>query len=276
MRHFLTARRAGVPAVAAVLGALVATPAFADVTVSPGSAVQGSGENLTFHVTNDGNKPIGTVKLTWPKDTPVAEVYPLSVNDWAPKIAMQTLSTPLLTIHDGSPVTEVPESITWIAMPGRQLQPGKAADLTVAIGPLPTLSSMPFTLVTTYTDGKPGPAMPPAAVALTAAAAGQAPAGHSGHSGTDATGTGTTGDNAAEDATFADAVADATRGPSIWSISGWVVAGLILLGGLFYVLRGRHRAEEDDEPEDDEKSEVSAAETTDPEPVSAGKWSLRG
>lgn len=291
------ARRTGVPAVAAVIGALVATPAFADVSVSPSSAVQTTGENLTFHVTNTGTAPIGTVVLKIPDDTPVAEIYPLSVDDWAPKIQLKDLATPLATIHGGTPAKQSASSITWIAMPGRQLAVGTSTDLSIAIGPLPTLSSMSFTLVTTYADGTPGPTMP-AQIALTPAAEGQA-ATH-GHAGT---ATGATGDDA-EEAAFAAAVADATRGPSIWAIGGWVVAGLALVGAAIYFLRGRHRADEDDEPEDEDESvtaaditdkaeetkaeETKAEETkaeeikaeeikaeTEQEPVGANKWSLR-
>ncbi|GIF25852.1 hypothetical protein Ate02nite_85820 [Paractinoplanes tereljensis] len=276
------ARRAGVPAAVAVAGVLIAAPAFADVTVSPTTAVQGSGENLTFHVINTGTAPLGTISLRIPDDTPVAEVYPLSVDDWAPKIEMKPLATPLATIHGGTPATESAKSITWLAMPGHQLAPGTATDLSIAIGPLPTLSTMQFTLATTYTDGKPGPSLP-AQISLTPAAAGQT-ATHA-HGGTATDGTGTAADP--EEAAFAAAVADATRGPSILSIGGWVIAGLALLGGAIYFIRNRHRAE-DDEPEDEDDSPAKAEKVAEPdwsgkgsdaekteEPVAAGKWSLR-
>ncbi|WP_433292220.1 DUF1775 domain-containing protein [Actinoplanes sp. CA-030573] len=293
MRHFHLARRAGVPAAAVVIGVLAAAPAFADATVSPTTAVQGSGENLTFHVTNTGAKPLGSVTLRLPADTPVAEVYPLSVDDWAPKIEMKTLASPLPTIHGGTPATQATSSITWLAVGGHQLQPGRSADLSVAIGPLPSLSSMQFTISSTYADGSPGPTMPPVPLALTAGAPGQATTGHD-HGGT-ATGQGSgtaSGDTAAtdaENAAFAKAVADATRGPSVWSIGGWVVAALALLAGAVYFLRGRHRAEEDDEPDDEDEIQASGARSADvdagagagagdKEPVSAGhsKWSFKG
>jgi uncharacterized protein DUF1775 len=289
------ARRAGIPAAVAVAGVLIAAPAFADVTVSPTTAAQGSGENLTFHITNTGTAPMGTISLRLPDDTPVAEVYPLSVDDWAPKIEMKPLATPLATIHGGTPATESAKSITWLAMPGRQLAPGKATDLSIAIGPLPTLSSMEFTVVTTYANGQPGPSLP-ARISLTPAAAGQT-ATHA-HAGT-AAGTGETAVDP-EEAAFAAAVADATRGPSILSIGGWVVAALVLLGGSIYLIRNRHRAE-DDEPDDEDESPAKAEKTATAEqadwsgkggaadqaadqaddtekaeePVAAGKWSLR-
>ncbi|MFI5891685.1 DUF1775 domain-containing protein [Actinoplanes sp. NPDC051513] len=279
MRHFHLARRAGVPALAAVFGALVAGPALADATVSPTTAVQGSGENLTFHVTNTGTAPIQTVTLSIPADTPVAEVYPLSVDDWAPKIQMRTLATPLATIHGGTPATESAGSITWLAVQGHQLAPGKSADLSVAIGPLPTLSTMQFTITSTYANGAAGPTMPPVSLAL-APGTGLPATGHD-HGGTatdpNTAADGTTG-SSAEDEAFAKTVADATRGPSIWSIGGWVVAALALLAAAFYFLRGRHRANEDDEPDDrpeDQPETTATASDDEKEPVTAGKWSLR-
>jgi hypothetical protein len=121
---------------------------------------------------------------------------------------------------------------------------------------------MRFTLTTSYTDGKPGP-ITPARLALTPGV------GQPGHH------VGTNGGNVVEERLFADAVEDATRGPSIFSIGGWVVAGLLLLGAFIYWLRGRHRAEEDDEPDDEEHQQTDSAEET-KEPVAAGKWSFRG
>jgi hypothetical protein len=270
--------------VAAAIGALVAAPAFADVTVSPTTAAQGSGENLTFHVTNTGTAPLGSVTLQLPADTAVAELYPLSVDDWAPKIQMKQLATPLATIHGAAPATESASSITWLAMPGHQLPPGGSTDLSVAIGPLPTLSSLGFTLATTYADGKPGPTMP-AQIALTPAVAGQS-AAHA-HGGAEADTSDATGSDS-DDAVFASAVADATRGPSILSIGGWVVAALALLGGVIFYLRNRHRADEDDEPDDEDESAAPVAKSAladkadeapeadeAGEPVAASKWSLR-
>ena len=268
--------RPGVPAVAILAGVvgpalLGASPALADVTVSPPSATQGSGENLTFHVTNTGTAPIGTVSLRLPADTPVAEAYPLSVDDWAPKIEMRTLSTPLATIHGGSPATRTAAAITWLAVPGHALAPGAATDLSVAIGPLPDLSTMRFTVVTTYADGKPGPVMPPAALTLTPAPAGQAPAGHAGHGGTVAAPPAGDGQDA-EDAEFTALLAQQDRGPSVWSLAGWVVAALAMAGGVLMVLRARHRADDEPEPEPEPSQETAEA----PEPVSTGRWSYRG
>ncbi|GAA4610294.1 hypothetical protein BJY16_007769 [Actinoplanes octamycinicus] len=262
----------------ATAGALgMAGPAFADVTISPSSAPQGSGQNLTYHVVNDASQPITRVTLQIPKDTPIAEVYPLSVDDWAPQIQWQELATPLKTIHNGTPVTQVPKAITWIAVGGASIPPGGAADLSVAVGPLPTLSTVRFSLVGTYADGKTGPAMT-AGMTLTPDPDGAAAAaGHHGAAATTAP--------ADEEQLFADAVAEAReddRGGSALALGGWVVAGLALLGAGWIVLRNRHRAAEPDEPGEPEEnpapeatSEASAP-SEEKEAVSASRWSYHG
>jgi hypothetical protein len=258
-----------------VAGLLLAGPAWADVTVSPTTAVQGTGENLTLHVTNTGTGPIGTITVRLPADTPIAEVFPLSVDDWAPQIEPRTLSTPLTTIHGGTPVTETAAAITWIAMPGKALAPGRSADVAMAVGPMPTVGSLRLAVETKYADGKPGPAMPPATLTLTPAQPGQLPPAH--HGGAPAGGDAAGG----EEALFAEVTGDAGRGPSIWSVGGWVVAGLALLAGAAMMLRNRQlrhrRTDEDDEP-DDGGSEGSG-EAPPQEPVAAGsssKWAYKG
>jgi uncharacterized protein DUF1775 len=273
VRHLIRARRAGVLTVAATAGALaVAGPAMAGVSVSPPSAPQTAGADLTFHVTNTEQSAITRVKVSLPADTPIAEVYPLSSPDWAPDITQQKLSTPLTSIHDGTPVTEATKDITWIAITGKSIAPGRSADLSVSLGPLPTLSQMQFTVVPTYADGHAGPAEPPVVLKLTPATAADQAAAHAGHVGTTATtGTGTGTDSSdPEAALFAQTVAQAEHGPSIWSIGGWVVAGLVGLGAIVAALRSRRRRDEPAPAEADETGQDGETGDTDKEPVGAG------
>jgi Domain of unkown function (DUF1775) len=246
-----------------------AGPAMADVTVNPATAPQGSGANLSFHVTNDGTAAINEVTLKIPADTPVAEVYPLSVDNWAPKITYQKLKMPLNTIHGGTPATEAADSITWIAVNGTTIAPGGSADLTVAIGPMPTLSTMRFMVETKYADGKAGPVMP-VSMALTPSNGGL-PVSHHG-----AATTTETDATVAEDTMFAALVASTEDDGTSWlSISGWIVAALALLGAGWTMLRNRHRAAEDEPgPVEDEKEPIE----DEKEPVGAGssKWSFKG
>jgi hypothetical protein len=298
VRELVLARRAGVLAVAAVAGALVATPALADVAVSPTSAVQGDAVDVDLKLTNTGDKPLGTVTVTLPADSPVAEAYPLSNDDWAPKITTKKLAHALPSMMTDIPVDQATSAITWIAMPGLALQPGKTADLRVSLGPMPSLSSYKFTVTAKYSDGTAGPAMTAAALTLSPPTAQQQAVIDQAHAGMDmggqdaTNGDGTTaGDpNADENAQFAKIVGDATRGPSALSIVGWIVAGLALLGGVWLMIRSRHRAEEDDEPSDDEDAttappsptasadeadEVEEKDVEAKQPVAAGKWSLK-
>ncbi|RSM62174.1 hypothetical protein DMB66_22555 [Actinoplanes sp. ATCC 53533] len=237
VRNLEKHRRAGVLAAAVAAGVLcAASPAAADVTVSPPSAPQGSGVNVTFKVTNTAQSAITKIKLLLPAELPVAEVYPLSVDDWAPQITTRSLDTPLISSHGGTPVTETAADISWTAMPGKALAPGKSAELLVAMGPLPSSAGMSFTIQPTYADPAKGAPMPPAVLTLTPAVPGQEAATHSEHSGTAA---GSTGDGT-DAATFA-ALLDANDGPGFWTIAGWVVAALAAAAGAVAVLRARRR-----------------------------------
>ncbi|MEU4622772.1 DUF1775 domain-containing protein [Actinoplanes sp. NPDC023801] len=268
------ARRAGVMTAVTAVGVLFAAgPAAADVTVNPASVPQGSGANLSFHVTNEGTAPITEVTLKIPADTPIAEVYPLSVDNWAPRIMYRKLSVPLDTIHGGTPVTEASDSIVWLAVNGTSIQPGKSADLTVALGPMPSLSSVRFTVDTKYADGKAGPTMP-ASVSTTPSNGGLPVSHHGGAA------TGTDG-SAAEEALFEQLAGQAAKddGPSLLSIGGWVVAALALLAAGVAMLRGRHRAEEEPgEPDETPAGDNAAEDDGEKEPVAAGdsKWSYQG
>jgi hypothetical protein len=269
VRHLIRARRAGVLTVAATAGVLaVAGPALADVSVSPPSAAQTGGADLTFHVTNTEQSAITRVKVSLPADTPIAEVYPLSSPDWAPDITQQKLSTPLTSIHDGTPVTETTKDITWIAIAGKSIAPGQAADLSVSLGPLPTLSQMQFVVVPTYADGHAGPAVPPVVLKLTPATAQDQAAAHAGHAAT----TGTTGTDSTDPdaALFAQTVAQAEHGPSIWSIGGWVIAGLVGLGAIVAALRSRRRRDEAEVADEAAETAEAAEADEDKEPVGAG------
>ncbi|WP_433825170.1 DUF1775 domain-containing protein [Actinoplanes sp. CA-015351] len=279
MRHLGIARRAG--ALTAVTAAAVlstAGPAVADVTVSPASVPQGSGQNLTFKVTNEGDAPITEVTLRIPADTPIAEVYPLSVDDWAPKIVWQKLSQPLTSIHNGTPVDEAPSAITWIAVGGKSIAPGGSADLTVAVGPLPTLSSVRFAVDAKLADGSAAPAMPPASLTLTPSDGTATTTHHGAAAPADPAAL-----TAQEQAAFNE-ILEEQNGPSVMSIAGWVVAALALLGCGWVMLRNRHdggsnrhRAEEEpDSPSEPDENELGTG--TGKEPVGAGtsKWAFKG
>jgi hypothetical protein len=200
---------------AGVLGGAV--PAAADVTVSPPEAPRGAGVNQTFRVVNDHPKAAMTrIRLVLPAATPVAEVYPLSVPDWAPQIASRPLNPPMRGLHGGSPVTEATASITWTAAPGKALPPGKATNVMIAIGPLPETDQMSFEVQATYADGSAGPAIAPVVLRLTAPPA--APD---------------------EAAVLPPADAGTGTGPGAWTTAAWVISLLTGVAGVVAFVRSR-------------------------------------
>src|SRR5262249_43952135 len=103
-----TALRACVVGVACLVGvAAGAVPVAAAVTVTRSAGVRGGTARLVFRVT-DERAAAHTVQvdLYLPDDAPVAEVYPLTVPDWTPKVATRKLDRPVEAIH-GTPLTEV-------------------------------------------------------------------------------------------------------------------------------------------------------------------------
>ncbi|GAB7049086.1 DUF1775 domain-containing protein [Catenuloplanes indicus] len=153
MRCWLGKSLAGA-ALALAAGALaLPTPASADVTVDPDVSVQGGAPRLTFTVTNGSPKAtLDEVVLTMPDSMPIAETYPLSIDDWAPRINWKKLETPLQGVHS-SKVTEAVSDITWFAMPGKGTKPGQSAELLVTLGPLPVAEQVVFTVTEKYDDG---------------------------------------------------------------------------------------------------------------------------
>jgi hypothetical protein len=140
---------------AGLLAALAAQPAAAEVTLTPGEGVQGDAAELTFGVSED-RAPAHTAKIQVVLDdsNPVAEVYPLSSDDWAPQIAYGTVATPLPGIH-GAESTSVVSAITWtrVAPPAGPVTPTSVNQLRVSLGPLPQTDNLRFLVVQTYSDG---------------------------------------------------------------------------------------------------------------------------
>lgn len=144
--------RAAAAACAATGAALAfAAPALADITVTPDQAVQGDAARLTFQVRNDGARTaITRVQVKLPADTPIAEVYPLSVSDWAPQTQTRKLATPIPGVH-GLPQGDIVTSITWVNV-NKGLPPGGSAELSLEMGPLPQIDKLVFTIEQTNSD----------------------------------------------------------------------------------------------------------------------------
>ncbi|PZF93038.1 nuclear export factor GLE1 [Micromonospora deserti] len=180
-------RRAGTVAVLAVAGVLgwPGTAYAVDVTTTPAQARQGDAVKVDFVVPEQRS---GTrterVEVRLPADAPIAEVYPMSVAGWAPRIDSRALDQPVAGIHAAG-VRTVTSAVIWTRMPGAADAPAR---LTLSMGPLPRVDRLAFEVVQTYADGTvvrwtgPDGAHPAPALTLLPAAPGAAgAAGHGGH-----------------------------------------------------------------------------------------------
>jgi uncharacterized protein YcnI len=147
----LLVRAAVVAAAATAAVAVGAAPAAADVSISPTEAVRGDAVRLTFRVTDQPGAAYTTrVEVQLPTDTPIAEVYPLSVPGWGPETVTRRLDRPVPGLHSGN-LTEVPARVVWTRA-GRPRTPG--AELTLSMGPLPDAERVTFVVVQTLSDGR--------------------------------------------------------------------------------------------------------------------------
>ncbi|MEV7022781.1 YcnI family protein [Kitasatospora sp. NPDC093558] len=184
MRSLPTRRIAAVLAVAATSVVVLAGPAFAHVTVNPGSASQGGYTAVDFRVPNESDSA-STVKLevNLPLDHPLASVRTLPMPGWTTTVEKSKLDKPL-KVH-GSDVNEAVSKITWTADAGTKIAPGQFQEFRVSLGPLPSdADSMVFKALQTYDNGdvvrwideskagQPEPAHPAPTLKLTKAAAG--------------------------------------------------------------------------------------------------------
>ncbi|MEU4118333.1 YcnI family protein [Kitasatospora sp. NPDC028055] len=184
MRSLPTRRLAAVALTAAASVVALAGPAFAHVTVNPGSAAQGGYTAVDFRVPNESDTA-STVKLevNLPLDHPLASVRTLPLPGWTAAVEKAKLDKPI-KVH-GNDVNEAVSKITWTADPGTKIAPGQFQEFRVSLGPLPTdADSMVFKALQTYDNGdvvrwideaaagQPEPAHPAPALKLTKAADG--------------------------------------------------------------------------------------------------------
>ncbi|MET7947829.1 DUF1775 domain-containing protein [Micromonospora sp. NPDC005324] len=183
-------RRRIVAATAVTAAGLLLWPGTAyaaDVTTTPTEARQGDAVRLEFSVPEEraGTKT-NQIEVRLPADAPIAEVYPMSVNGWAPRISSRTLDKPVAGIHS-SGVSTVTTAVTWVRVGASD--PGPAR-LALSMGPMPQAERLTFEVVQTYADGTvvrwadaTGPHRAPALTLLPAAPGAAGPAAHGGHAG---------------------------------------------------------------------------------------------
>jgi uncharacterized protein YcnI len=123
-------------ALVAVTGAAVlatAVPAFAHVSVQPGTAAKGGYSTVAFKIPNEQDKA-STIKVevSLPADHPIASVSIQPVPGWKTEVTKTKLKTPLKS--DDGEITEAVTKITWS---GGQIKPGEFQQFPLSLGPLP-------------------------------------------------------------------------------------------------------------------------------------------
>ncbi|MFI8460944.1 YcnI family protein [Kitasatospora sp. NPDC085464] len=154
MRSTLSRRLAASAVLAASVIAASAVPAFAHVTVQPGTATQGDYTAVAFRVPDESDTA-STIKLevSLPADHPVASVATQPLPGWTAATEKTKLATPIKT-DDGDEITEAVSKITWTADAGTKIAPGQFQEFRVSLGPLPTdTDKVVFKALQTYDDG---------------------------------------------------------------------------------------------------------------------------
>ncbi|MEV4613082.1 YcnI family protein [Kitasatospora sp. NPDC049258] len=154
MRSPLSRRLAAASVLAGATLLASAAPAFAHVTVQPGTAAQGAYTAVAFRVPDESDTASTTkLEVTLPADHPVASVATRPLPGWTATVEKTRLATPLKT-DDGDEITEAVSKITWAADPNAKVAPGQFQDFEVSLGPLPTdTDRIVFKALQTYDDG---------------------------------------------------------------------------------------------------------------------------
>lgn len=143
--------------IAIVLGAAAlalvaaAAPAWAHVTVDPGSAPKGSDAVLAFVVPNEKDPQTTTkVVVQFPHDHPIPEALVQTVPGWTGKASEFTLTKPIET-SDGT-FNHAVDKVTWTAT-GTGIPVGGFQNFTVSVTLPDSADSLTFPTVQTYSDG---------------------------------------------------------------------------------------------------------------------------
>ncbi|UJB43027.1 YcnI family protein [Streptomyces sp. A1-5] len=128
---------------------LLAGPAFAHVTVQPGTAPKGGYATVNIKVPNERDDA-STVKVevSLPTDHPLASVMPQPVPGWKVDVTKSKLAKPLEM--EGEKINEAPSKITWTA-DGKGIEPGQFQQFPLSVGKLPSdTDQLVFKALQTY------------------------------------------------------------------------------------------------------------------------------
>ncbi|GHF42631.1 membrane protein [Streptomyces mashuensis] len=245
-----TARTARVARAAAVAGLaagsvlLLSGPAFAHVSVQPGTAEKGGYSTIAVKVPNEkDNASTVKVELNLDPKHPLASVMPQAVPGWDVKVEKTKLDKPL-QMH-GKTIEEAVSKVTWS---GGKIEPGQFQQFPLSVGQLPTdTDELVFKALQTYSDddvvrwidpSKPGGEEPehPAPV-LKLVDKGQAGAGSHSHDAKDGKGA-----KATVETTDEKAAEKSDDGGSDTTARVLAVAGIVVgAAGVAFGVRARRR-----------------------------------
>jgi periplasmic copper chaperone A len=143
--------RAAIGTMAIAAGVVAAGPAWAHVTIQPGSAAQGSFATFAIQVPNETEDANTTqVEVEFPTENPIPFVSVEPVPGWTIDVQRTELETPVE--GEGEEITEAVSKITWS---GGVIAPGEFQQFLVSAGPLPDDTDLlEFPAVQTYDDGE--------------------------------------------------------------------------------------------------------------------------
>ena len=145
-------RAAGALMVGGVLAIVTSPSAIAHVDAQLDGAGPGGFGVITLGVPTEAAKPATTkVAVRIPDDTPMRTVRPQPLAGWTVDVTKRKIDPPLYK-DDGTPVTEVVDTVTWTAT-GPGIPTGQFAQFALYAGPLPDADSLALPTTQTFTDG---------------------------------------------------------------------------------------------------------------------------
>lgn len=145
-------RGTGALMVGGVLAIVTSPSAAAHVDAQLDGAGPGGFGVITLGVPTEAAKPATTkVAVRIPDDTPMRTVRPQPLAGWTVDVTKRKIDPPLYK-DDGTPVTEVVDTVTWTAT-GPGIPTGQFAQFALYAGPLPDADSLALPTMQTFTDG---------------------------------------------------------------------------------------------------------------------------
>lgn len=150
---FTSLRRAAATLAAGAVVAVLASPAAnAHVDARLDGTGPGGFGVVTLGVPTEAGKPATTkVQVRIPDETPLRTVRPQPVAGWQIAITKRTIDPPLRK-DDGSPVTEVVDTVTWTST-GEGIPSGQFGQFALYLGPLPDAATLNLPTTQTFSDG---------------------------------------------------------------------------------------------------------------------------